>query len=573
MNKINQNWVFGNHAGLNFSTANATNKPTATSGSAMTQAGAVIEGCASISDGNGNLLFYTDGVNVWDSTHSQKYTGLLGNSSSTQSAIIVPDPNNSMQYYILTTDGWTGSPLSAGGNHFNGIRINISTWIAVQISTLLPVPLNTTGFSPVEKLTAIQHKNCKDFWVITVVQNGEDVFPLPADHIGDGHFRVFKIDASGITHIRDTPMNLKVADIGYLKGSNDGQILALANGELLNVLTYPFDNSTGVINVSGLKIIASPVPTENPPITTTDWWVYGVEFSPNNNVLYFSLNTHDEQYGYLFQVDLTQTSPTAILLGTGRIPVLLGKKFTIGALQLGIDNRIYFARDGNVLGAIENPNVLGLGCTITHNYITLLPGTSSSLGLPNLLPNACEHDCDCGGCAGCNKDANVQNEELIVRAKAKYNIVKSKNTCVAPFTQNCTTNAINTQINLEPCFYFHWGDGANDQIEEHDTEVFYITVCNTFNDVQFNGLRITKINIIPNTHPIDKIQIVPDRFISYDCVPPCTCQTREFAFITRAIDTAGNYHFDIEYCYDNITIESGPSKSGQVQFPFTITED
>ncbi|HRI60039.1 MAG TPA: hypothetical protein PK228_09960, partial [Saprospiraceae bacterium] len=118
----------------------------------------------------------------------------------------------------------------------------------------------------------------------------------------------------------------------------------------------------------------------------------------------------------------------------------------------------------------------------------------------------------------------------------------------------------------------HWGDGSNDQIEEHDTEVFYITVCNSFNDIQYNGLRITKITLIPDIHPINKIQIVPDRFINLDCLEPCSCQTREFAMITRADDTAGAYTMEVEYCYESITIASG-GNGGKVEFELEITED
>lgn len=52
------------------------------------------EGCASISDLNGNLLFYTDGVTIWNQTHSvmANGNGLFGHYSSTQSSIIVKQP-------------------------------------------------------------------------------------------------------------------------------------------------------------------------------------------------------------------------------------------------------------------------------------------------------------------------------------------------------------------------------------------------------------------------------------------------------------------------------------------------
>ena len=88
------NWLFGHFAGIHFledGTVEALN------GSAMT----TNEGCSSISDVNGNLLFYTDGRSVWDRNHvimpNGDYfagTGLLGDPSSTQSGIIIPSSDN-----------------------------------------------------------------------------------------------------------------------------------------------------------------------------------------------------------------------------------------------------------------------------------------------------------------------------------------------------------------------------------------------------------------------------------------------------------------------------------------------
>ena len=68
------------------------------------------EGCAAISDKNGNLLFYTDGVTVYNKNHGVMLngTGLKGHSSSTHSAIIVPKPANTAIYYILTADELAG---------------------------------------------------------------------------------------------------------------------------------------------------------------------------------------------------------------------------------------------------------------------------------------------------------------------------------------------------------------------------------------------------------------------------------------------------------------------------------
>lgn len=71
------NWYFGQNAGLKFM-PNGTVIPLS-DGQLNTE-----EGCSSISDTNGNLLFYTDGKTVWDKNHiiMPNGTDLFGDSSS-----------------------------------------------------------------------------------------------------------------------------------------------------------------------------------------------------------------------------------------------------------------------------------------------------------------------------------------------------------------------------------------------------------------------------------------------------------------------------------------------------------
>jgi hypothetical protein len=94
----NWNWYFGDGAAVNFSSGS----PVAVAGCAMS----TVEGCATISDAAGNLLFYTDGINVWNKNNIAMPNGFLlnGNSSATQSAIIVKAPCSNHLYYIFTAD-------------------------------------------------------------------------------------------------------------------------------------------------------------------------------------------------------------------------------------------------------------------------------------------------------------------------------------------------------------------------------------------------------------------------------------------------------------------------------------
>ena len=92
------NWYFRQSAGLSF---NSGAPVTLTNGLLNT-----LKGCASISDANGNLLFYTNGTVVRNRNHNVMTNGnnLKGNSISSQSAIIIPKPGSTTNYFIFTID-------------------------------------------------------------------------------------------------------------------------------------------------------------------------------------------------------------------------------------------------------------------------------------------------------------------------------------------------------------------------------------------------------------------------------------------------------------------------------------
>ena len=145
-------WYFGEYAGLDF---NSGNPVAITDGQLSTS-----EGCASIADSNGNLLFYTDGITVWDKSHNVMLNGngLLGNSDSTHSAIIVPKPDSQEIYYIFTVDA------QAGNNGMNYSEVNLSLNGGLGAITtnknINLLPRST------EQITAVVHGNGLDYWII-----------------------------------------------------------------------------------------------------------------------------------------------------------------------------------------------------------------------------------------------------------------------------------------------------------------------------------------------------------------------------------------------------------------------
>ena len=81
-------WYFGDQAGLDFNTT----PPTILTNGAIN----ANNSCASIADAAGNLLFYTDGQTVYNSSHvvMSNGTGLFGHHYSSQGSLIIKQPGN-----------------------------------------------------------------------------------------------------------------------------------------------------------------------------------------------------------------------------------------------------------------------------------------------------------------------------------------------------------------------------------------------------------------------------------------------------------------------------------------------
>jgi len=145
-----QTWYFGSGAGLNFS----GNQLDVAEGSPINTS----EGCSIVNDESGNIIFYTDGKTVWNGRHRPLINGrgLLGNSSATQSALIIPIPNtNCQKYFIFTVD-------SAEHGLKNGLRLNV-----VDITNGGEIVIKNKLLYPnvAEKLTTVSDNN-GGYWLL-----------------------------------------------------------------------------------------------------------------------------------------------------------------------------------------------------------------------------------------------------------------------------------------------------------------------------------------------------------------------------------------------------------------------
>jgi hypothetical protein len=346
------NWYFGKHAALSFSSS----PPTVLYNSNMS----ALEGCASISDASGNLLFYSNGDTIWNKNHTimANGTGLFGNLSSTQAVLIAKLPGSNSIYYVFTTN-----PLGTSiGLRYSKLDMNLAAGLgSVTVK-------NTLLYTPTcEKLVGVKHCNGKDTWIISRETNLNG-------------FRAYLLNSNGISlnpifsNVGGNINNLSNS-VGYLKASSNGSKLCASYWGSTSILgwaeVYDFDNSTGIIS--------------NPLNLGTYGFNYGCEFSPDGSKL-FAATFGTPQV--LMQWDLCAGSNSAIV--NSKYTISTGSVFPTNAIygmQLAKDGKIYFCYGGaSNIGVIHNPNNLGAAMGLSLSALSVAPN-SVMLGLPNFVNN------------------------------------------------------------------------------------------------------------------------------------------------------------------------------------------
>lgn len=349
----NNNWFFSQGNGLNFSAG----APVTAGGGRIT----AMEGAASISDKLGRLLFYSDGVTVWNKNHAVMVNGLGlsgGFGSSTQACLIVPKTRDEKQYYIFTTDDEGGMR----GFQYSVVDLNLDNGLgAVTLKNQQLVTPCT------EKVTAIRHCNKKDYWVITHRFGSDAFYAYLATENGVDPNPVISHTGSFI------PTEYYVM-AGALKGSPDGKkILAMQNS--IGVELSDFNNQTGVVS-NTVEIYGN-----------SNAHHYGAEFSASSKKLYVGIHGYWyqpdlERYSAIVQFDLSSPVPQDII--NSKFEVFRHLPLNAGnILQRGPDGKIYISMfERAYLSVINDPEVSGAGCNFTERGF-ILPSIATSL--PNLL--------------------------------------------------------------------------------------------------------------------------------------------------------------------------------------------
>jgi gliding motility-associated-like protein len=317
----NNIWAFGYHNGLDFNVTPPVFIQTHTEAT---------EGSGSVSDANGNLLFYTNCDNVWDKNGNvmPNGSGLFGNDagSTSQAAVIVRFPADHNKYYLFSLG--SAQTIHSGMLFYNVIDMSLNN----GLGDIVPAAKNILLDSFLNEGMTVAKGKCNSYWLISHRQN------TPVYHS-------FKIDAAGIhPPVNSTGLGVWVEHSGgEIKVSNDGQKIVCTefslNGKGFELGT--FDPATG--------IISGTIELDNlPPYNG----YYGISFSPDDSKVYAAGIS-----GYLSQFDIS-AYPDATAINAAEYIYPDGNMG--GTMRIGPDDKIYIARANTLyIACINNPNATG----------------------------------------------------------------------------------------------------------------------------------------------------------------------------------------------------------------------
>jgi gliding motility-associated-like protein len=355
-------WVFGYRAGLDFNTSPPT--PFIFNNAATSTIYSQGEADANVCDKDGNILFYTNGTQIYNRNQSLMPNGndivpiapigiYTATNSASQGTIIVPMPTDTNIYYVFSLA--CSEMLGDYGKLFYTVvdmRLNggLGDVVAGNKGILL-------GNQYTEHMSAIAGGcGTEAVWLVLISRANNRFVTYKIDNTGLNTTPVISnsfqatINGSITGTIAPNPSNDKLI-VSHFKSSNEGYLLL-----------YNIDNNTGIVSNEMLLDSSSS---------------YSSCFSPDGTKIYYT------QWDKLYQIDLNQ--PTIAAIQNSKTLLLTGIYFT--DLKIGLDQKIYFRGIGSntTIGTINNPNLIGTSCNVIANSLQLATGSGIQLGLPNTV--------------------------------------------------------------------------------------------------------------------------------------------------------------------------------------------
>ncbi len=259
---------------------------------------------------NANLLFYTDGIMVFDSRHGlMPNSGLTANTSANQPTAICPVPGQNKKYFIFTN---TANFPAGGSISVSVVDMNLfgnSIFPEPALGDLESKNIAIPGLiNRAEAMTIIPNSNGVDFWLLTQPINS-DSYSVTAITAASYTGTFNTVTTSGLG------LPTSAANFAFHPGKN--KIAVSPQDTNTDAIILDIIPGSGVVNFDRF-IFNSGLPT------LTNQSIYDIEWSMTGDFLY--LSRHGEagvaanllQYDYLNPLTtLTSVLPAGIFRSYG----------------------------------------------------------------------------------------------------------------------------------------------------------------------------------------------------------------------------------------------------------------
>jgi uncharacterized protein (DUF427 family) len=407
---------------------------------------------ANITDSNGNLLFYTNGVVIANAnqdtmlngsglnpcayTTSWSYEGLR----ITQANLILPDPGDSNNYYLFHESAelypnLSWRPLNL---YYTTVNMTLDSGLGAVVQKNISVLQDTLGAG---QITACKHANGRDWWIVV-------------PEYGTNGYYILMLTPAGVSFASKQFIGQKFYESQAAFSPNGEHYGSYAAD--VDIEMFDFDRCTGTF--SNARHVA----------INDNNFGFGFSFSPNSKLAYAS-SAH-----FLYQVNLDSVN-LAASLDTVAVwdstyspfpPIETG----FDLQQLAPDGKIYIATTGSTeyMHYINFPDSAGSACNVVQHGLYL----DSALNW-NTVPNHPNYFL--GPVVGSICDSlslgitdNVYDKNMLLTVNpnpAKNNFYLNYN---LPTGKNATLYVYNTLGNL---IHKQWLYGVNNNLLIH---------CNTW---------------------------------------------------------------------------------------------
>lgn len=350
-------WFFGNGAGIDFGASGTTATALPSTGRNAT------EGTTVITDRDGQLLFWSNGLTVFNRNHDvmPNGSGLTGAPSATQTVAAFPALGQPGVYFVVSNGG-AAETGGAGPLRYNVVDMSLDGGLGDVTSKN---NLLAGGNIASEGLTAVPNADGTGFWVISATVNNPNIVAWEFDGTGPVAGPVASPMSTNNGNVFGTfNFSADLSQLVQMTGTNGGGQIRLLD----------FDATTGVVTERATWSVPGPGGA-----TGDDG--YSADFSPSGDYVY-ATKIFTTGHLYRYHIAGAGDDPVAIKATEENLGAIGGNG---GQVHRAPDGRMYVARQNSgAIGVVNDPDN-ATDPDFVPNGFPLVAGTSSVWGLSQTI--------------------------------------------------------------------------------------------------------------------------------------------------------------------------------------------